>query len=147
MKTNYQLNKWACEMRECPTQYELMAIQALERHNMKFITQQVFGFYILDFIIPSKCLVVEIDGEYHNDNKLHDKIRDRFVKECGLLLLRIPNSEAKNIMWFINEYDDIDDYESIVKRAIMLAESKKIASDKVSRKKKKNNNNKDTWRF
>ncbi len=49
--------------------------------------------YIVDFYIPEKKIVIEIDGIQHltEDNKKADSIRDESISEWGITVIRIPN--------------------------------------------------------
>lgn len=59
-------------------------------------TQCILGFYILDFVIVPKLLVIEIDGSSHNDKKKYDAYRDAFIRASGLDVLHITNEEVDN---------------------------------------------------
>ena len=65
----------------------------LKRLPMKTHRQYNIGNYIVDFYIPTKRLVIEIDGIQHTteENSKKDQTRDNFLKEQGLNVLRIPN--------------------------------------------------------
>ena len=55
--------------------------------------QKVIGNYIVDFYISSSNLVIEIDGSQHFDEKgkNDDLIRDKYLSNCGLTVLRFSN--------------------------------------------------------
>ena len=59
----------------------------------KFRRQHSIGEYIADFYCPSEKLIVELDGEPHGDyiQIEKDKIRDRFLEDLGLTVLRFEN--------------------------------------------------------
>ena len=64
-------------------------------------------FFIADFYIPSKNLIIELDGEYHNDVKQQDKDiwRTNVLKSLGYEVIRFKNSqiiESKNLFWVLN---------------------------------------------
>ena len=54
--------------------------------------------YIVDFYIPSKKVVIEIDGIQHNssDHKEADRIRDNVLSDWGITVLRYPNEMIRN---------------------------------------------------
>lgn len=60
--------------------------------NNEFISQQV------DFYLPQAKLVIEIDGEQHNEKlqKQKDDRRDLFLKKHGILTIRITAKSVKN---------------------------------------------------
>lgn len=47
---------------------------------------------IIDFAIPSRNLLVEIDGTSHALKKGNDARRDAWLREVGFQVLRVPNS-------------------------------------------------------
>lgn len=60
--------------------------------------QKVIGRYIVDFCIPSAKLVIELDGSQHYqpDGIESDLIRDTYLTEHGLTVLRYSNSEINH---------------------------------------------------
>jgi very-short-patch-repair endonuclease len=71
----------------------------------KFCRQHSIGGYIVDFYCAAKQLVVEIDGDQHGEPKsiAYDKVRDQFLEQCKLRVLRIP---ARSVM--VNRYGVLD---------------------------------------
>ena len=57
--------------------------------------QKVIGRYIVDFYCASKKIVIELDGSQHYDTpgQSADKIRDRYLNDRGLLVLRYSNAD------------------------------------------------------
>ena len=57
--------------------------------------QKNIGNYIVDFLISSSNLVIELDGSQHWDeeNKENDKKRDEYLKKTELTVLRYSNKE------------------------------------------------------
>ena len=57
--------------------------------------QKIIGPYIVDFYVAEKKLVIELDGSQHYDipGKQADGIRDQFLREQGLTVLRYANSD------------------------------------------------------
>src|SRR5688572_6931854 len=64
--------------------------------GVKVRRQHAIEGYIVDFALLPVNLVIEIDGEYHNDEeqKLFDDIRSKCLKSIGLTLLRFTNEEV-----------------------------------------------------
>ena len=60
-----------------------------------FNRQKVLGNYIVDFYCASANLVIELDGSQHYEaeGKQRDALRDRFLSDLGLTVLRYPNSD------------------------------------------------------
>ena len=59
--------------------------------------QKVIGSYIVDFLCEEGRLVIELDGEQHYSEKgrARDSVRDRFLNNCGYLVLRYTNHDIK----------------------------------------------------
>lgn len=57
--------------------------------------QKNIGNYIVDFLISSSNLVIELDGSQHwnEENKENDKKRDEYLKKTELTVLRYSNKE------------------------------------------------------
>ena len=58
--------------------------------------QKPIGSYIVDFYVAAAKLVVELDGSQHyeEEGQKHDELRDRFLHEQGLTVLRYSNAEV-----------------------------------------------------
>ena len=81
--------------------------------NIDFDRQRVIGNYIVDFYVKTLGLVVEIDGNSHNDKVEYDEKREDFLKSFGLNIFRVSDFRVKhdldNVMkeledYIINEY-------------------------------------------
>ena len=64
-------------------------------------------FFIADFYIPSKNLIIELDGEYHDDAKQQNKDiwRTKVLKSLGYKVIRFKNkqiTESNNLFWVLN---------------------------------------------
>ena len=64
-------------------------------------------FFIADFYIPSKNLIIELDGEYHDDIKQQNKDiwRTQLLHSLGYRVIRFKNkqiTESKNLFWVLN---------------------------------------------
>lgn len=64
--------------------------------NLKIRRQHPIGKYIADFYCDELKLVIEIDGSIHDleNIKQKDLIRDNFMKEEGLHILRFSNEDV-----------------------------------------------------
>jgi very-short-patch-repair endonuclease len=60
--------------------------------GFKFRRQHPFGRFIVDFYCPAVRLIVEVDGASHEmgSNPGRDERRDRWLRDQGLQMLRIP---------------------------------------------------------
>ena len=64
-------------------------------------------FFIADFYIPSKNLIIELDGEYHDDAKQQEKDiwRTKILKSLGYRVIRFKNkqiTESNDLFWVLN---------------------------------------------
>ncbi len=59
----------------------------------KFRRQHSIGFYIADFCCVAEMLVIELDGQVHNEPgaQEYDFHRDEFIKSQGFTVLRFEN--------------------------------------------------------
>lgn len=78
------------------------------RFNL-IICQAVIGWYIVDFLLPHKHLVIELDGSQHfkNDNKVDDIIRDDYLYGLGLDVVRWSNQEVLENTEKVIDYIDL----------------------------------------
>ncbi len=54
----------------------------------QFTRQKPIDKYIVDFYCSKLLLVIEIDGESHNDKQLYDERRDKQLRGLGLELIK-----------------------------------------------------------
>ena len=64
--------------------------------GVKFRRQHPVGSYVIDFYCPSSRIGIEIDGIAHDmgDRPIRDEVRDSWLAEQGIRILRIPASEV-----------------------------------------------------
>ena len=64
--------------------------------HLKFRRQHPISNYIADFYCHTIKLVIEIDGDIHNDEEVKklDNSRESYLKEIGLTVLRFKNEEV-----------------------------------------------------
>ncbi|MGY6744808.1 MAG: HsdR family type I site-specific deoxyribonuclease [Cecembia sp.] len=91
----------ARELRKNQTPAEETLWQLLRNkklNGLKFRRQHQIGSYITDFYCHEKKLIVELDGEVHNnpERKKHDSKRDKFLISSGFNILRFSNEEVFN---------------------------------------------------
>jgi very-short-patch-repair endonuclease len=75
-------------------------IRGRQLKGHRFYRQKVIGSYIVDFYCPKAKLVIEVDGGQHfsAEGIDRDKIRDDFLEESGLKIIRFSDSEVcKNL--------------------------------------------------
>jgi very-short-patch-repair endonuclease len=87
--------KFANLLRKNMTDAEQLLWQHLRAHRLggaKFKRQQPIGPYIVDFVDFSARLIVEADGEQHNESA-SDSTRDAWLKAQEFRILRFWNNE------------------------------------------------------
>lgn len=52
------------------------------------------GFFLLDYFFPELMLCVELDSDYHSEEK--DKARDQYLERIGIRTFRIKNLEKES---------------------------------------------------
>jgi len=95
---NSKLKDNARELRKNMTDAEKLLWSKIRRKQLKnfqFYRQRIIGDYIVDFYCPKAQLVVELDGGQHYSDigKENDGMRDVYMKEIGLKVLRFSNYE------------------------------------------------------
>lgn len=86
----------ARELRQNQTLYEgilwkLLRDRRLEGH--KFRRQHPIDRFVADFACAEAKLVIELDGNSHDERIEQDAVRDEFLAQNGWHTLRIPNAE------------------------------------------------------
>ena len=95
-------NKHATKLRNNLTKYEELAVIELNDLSVEYKVQYCIGFYIVDFFIPSKMLVIEIDGKVHDEQKEHDQKRDNWLESIGFNVVRVKNNNTEDIPKIVN---------------------------------------------
>ncbi len=94
-----ELHRRAAEMRRNPTEPEKRLWRHLSNSQLdgaKFRRQSVIGWFIADFLCPQKALVVEVDGDTHDEAK--DRLRDDILARRGFRVLRVTNDDVMTNM-------------------------------------------------
>jgi very-short-patch-repair endonuclease len=89
------LHKRAAEMRRNPTEPEKRLWRYLSNAQLdghKFRRQSVIGSFIADFMCPQKALIVEVDGDTHDDVK--DRLRNDVLAGFGFQVVRVTNPDV-----------------------------------------------------
>ena len=95
-KNNPRLTSNAQSLRKDMTKQERhLWYDFLKGLPVTFNRQKVIGKYIVDFYCAKAGVVIEIDGEQHYDcdGMKKDKIRDDYLHNMGLKVLRYTNLE------------------------------------------------------
>ena len=70
-------------------------LKSKQLEGRKFRRQHSVGPYIVDFYCPAESLVLELDGEVHNDQmrRDYDETRQEYMENLGLKVLRFENRQ------------------------------------------------------
>ena len=77
---------------------EVLLWNELKRKQMlgyDFHRQKPIGDYVVDFFCPRLSLVIEIDGDSHDDKQEKDAKRQRKIERYGIHFLRFSDREVK----------------------------------------------------
>ena len=108
IKYNKNLRQYSKELRNNMTKHEKrLWYDFLKKLPFNVKRQQIIGNYIVDFFIPAKNVVIEIDGVQHTmeKNESSDIKRDEYLLSMGITVLRYSNESIVND--FIRVCDDI----------------------------------------
>ena len=70
-------------------------LRANRLDGFRFRRQQIIDGFIVDFYCHSVGLVIEVDGEVHQNQVAYDAKRDGILKARGLRVMRISNVEIR----------------------------------------------------
>lgn len=64
--------------------------------EVQFYRQKPIGHFIVDFYAPVAQLVIEVDGSQHDEpeHRQKDIIRDRYLADEGLMVMRFDNIQV-----------------------------------------------------
>lgn len=97
--TTPELQERARELRWSMTPAEQVLWEALRGRKLdglRFRTQHPVGRFILDFYCPERKLVVEVDGEIHDEQAERDQARTAHLEAYGYRVIRFRNDEIMN---------------------------------------------------
>lgn len=82
--------------RKNPTRAEEILWEYLRKEQLgvKFRRQHSIEKYIADFVCLEKQLIIELDGEVHNQQVDYDVIRTKHLQELGFKVIRFQNEEV-----------------------------------------------------
>jgi len=87
----------ARELRTQPTPAEDYLWQHLRRkqiEGLRFRRQHVFDRFVVDFYCPAACLVIEVDGGIHEQQRDYDALRTEYLECLGLHVIRFTNQQV-----------------------------------------------------
>ena len=99
LKYEKYLKSYSRELRKNMTETERLIwsrIRGRQLRGYQFYRQKPIGNFIVDFYCPKAHLVIELDGgqHYHGECKAKDSMRDIFLNELGLKVLRFSDRDV-----------------------------------------------------
>lgn len=90
-EVRYSAEYRAGEMRIWPSPLEERMQVFLDKHSIQYEFQKIFyiyaedgwivRYYIADFYIPDRNIIIEVDGKFHKEHWLRDKERTKNIQE------------------------------------------------------------------
>ena len=77
-----------------PEQQLWTVLRKRQLDGYRFRRQTPLGRYIADFVCLEARLVIELDGDYHNDQQAYDHERDHWMRQQNFQVLRFWNHEV-----------------------------------------------------
>jgi len=107
---NPKLKQRARELRKAGNLSEVLFWNQVKNKkflNLDFDRQKIIGNYIVDFYCKDLGVVVEIDGESHNEKQEYDQERDTYLGSFGLKIFHIQDIDIKKnldgVLGFLRE--------------------------------------------
>ena len=69
--------------------------------GFKFTRQKMLDYFIVDFYCSKLQLIIEIDGDYHNERKEYDFERENRLKKLWLNIIRFTNKEILDNIYLV----------------------------------------------
>ena len=90
------LKNFAKENRKNQTEAEKLIWEEIRKEKLgyKFRRQHTIETFIADFVCLEKNLVIEVDGDIHENFKEYDEARTNFLNNSGFEVLRFSNKEV-----------------------------------------------------
>jgi len=108
---NTKLKQRAIELRKKMTKPEqIIWFKYLKNLDFRVLKQRPIGNFIVDFYVPSKMIVIEIDWDSHytNNGLVYDKERTNILEWFWLKIIRFTNSEIiNNFEWVCIELNKV----------------------------------------
>jgi very-short-patch-repair endonuclease len=95
---NPKLKERAQELRESGNLSEALLwnqVKNKQFKNLDFDRQKIIGNYIVDFYCANHNVVIEIDGDSHDNKQEYDAVRDEYLKSLGLTVIHILDIDVK----------------------------------------------------
>lgn len=118
-KSEFEIN--LDHLKSNPTLNEKIISGLIKEKGYHFSFKQTVGFFVVDFLIPEKMLIIRIS------DKKHDSKCDKFCKSIGFKVLRISPNQILTILEKIDDFEDLVDFEEQNQLAISKADKIKMS--------------------
>lgn len=91
-----KMTQYCRQNRRKPTPAELHLKKEFQRKGIRFRSQRPIDYYIVDFLIFMKAIVIEVDGGYHftPEQRIKDQVRQRYIESKGFEVIRVTNKQV-----------------------------------------------------
>lgn len=98
MKNYSTLRQYARQKRKSMTVCEKLLWNRIRHDQLGYrvLRQKVIGNYIVDFYIFEFKLIIEVDGESHNERLLSDSRRQKLLENLGYQMIRFWDYEIQD---------------------------------------------------
>ena len=113
-------NYRASQMDTWPSPLEERMKKFLDDNDIYYEAQKIFyiyaedgwiiRYYIADFFVPDRNIIIEVDGKFHDGHKQHDKMRTREIQE------QYPEVEVLRYRW--KDLSDEEKMEDLLERIL-----------------------------
>ena len=109
--------RYASKCRDKASPLERAMIEFLKAHKVNFEFQKpcciydkgvITQFFIVDFYIPIKKIIIETDGKYHDNQLEYDDYRTKVIKK------QHPGVDI--IRWRFKNFHSVDDMKNLLRR-------------------------------
>ncbi len=92
-----RLKPLARQMRHEPTSAEQKLWNRIRNRQIgtaKFRRQYTIDRFIVDFVCLEHRLIIEVDGDIHDQQQEHDAVRQEFLESLGFRMIRFSNGDV-----------------------------------------------------
>ena len=104
---NPKLKKYAQVLRKAKNYAEVVfwsQVRNKQFLGLDFDRQKIIGNYIVDFFNADYYVVIEIDGNSHDNKEEYDAKRQAYLESLGLVVIRFTDLEIKNDLDNVMKY-------------------------------------------
>ena len=128
MAADFQtLGDYQRSLRSQATKGENALCRILNEAGIEYIFQETIGYYIVDFVIPSRMMIIEVDGASHDSEeaRAYDKRRDDWLRQRGFKVQRVKDAHVGD--YLVREINLHREYKpDVFREALKRATAKKI---------------------